>query len=52
MSPTSCSTKDTFGKKRVAIPISAVAKIGYEARLSLTKDEVRDLPELSVDESI
>jgi uncharacterized protein YrrD len=41
-----------WGKKRVAIPISAVAKIGYEARLSLTKDEVRDLPELSVDESI
>lgn len=37
-----------WGKKRVAIPISAVSRIGDEVRLNLTKDEVRDLPPLDV----
>jgi hypothetical protein len=32
------------GKRRVAIPISAVASFSDGVRLSLTKDEVRDLP--------
>jgi hypothetical protein len=32
------------GKRTVAIPISAVAGCGDGVRLSLTKDEVRDLP--------
>jgi sporulation protein YlmC with PRC-barrel domain len=33
-----------WGKKRVAIPVGAVASVGDGVRLSLTKDEVRDLP--------
>jgi sporulation protein YlmC with PRC-barrel domain len=33
-----------WGKKRVAIPIGAVAGVGDGVRLSLSKDEVRDLP--------
>jgi sporulation protein YlmC with PRC-barrel domain len=37
-----------WGKKRVAIPISVVSKIGYEARLSLTKDEVHTLPDVDL----
>ena len=32
------------GKRRVAIPIGAVADFSDGVRLSLTKDEVRDLP--------
>jgi sporulation protein YlmC with PRC-barrel domain len=39
-----------WGKKRVAIPISAVTKIGYEVQVNLTKDEVRDLPGVDLDE--
>jgi hypothetical protein len=34
-----------WGKRRVAIPISAVAGFSDGVRLSLTKDEVRDLPQ-------
>ena len=30
-----------WGKKRVAIPISAVKRVGAIIRLNLTKDEVR-----------
>lgn len=33
-----------WGKRRVAIPIGAVADFSDGVRLSLTKDEVRDLP--------
>ncbi|WP_329140078.1 PRC-barrel domain-containing protein [Streptomyces sp. NBC_01476] len=33
-----------WGRRRVAIPIGAVAGVAGEVRLSLTKDEVRDLP--------
>ncbi len=33
-----------WGKRRVAIPISAVRRIGDEVEVNLTKDEVRDLP--------
>jgi hypothetical protein len=33
-----------WGKRRVAIPISAVAGFGDGVRLSLTRDEARDLP--------
>jgi hypothetical protein len=32
------------GKRRVAVPIGAVAGFGDDVRLSLTRDEVRDLP--------
>jgi hypothetical protein len=33
-----------WGKRRVAIPVSAVADFGDGVRLSLAQDEVRDLP--------
>jgi hypothetical protein len=33
-----------WGKRRIAIPIGAVAGFGDGVRLSLTRDEVRDLP--------
>jgi sporulation protein YlmC with PRC-barrel domain len=33
-----------WGKKRVAIPIRAVTSVNDGVRLSMTKDEVRDLP--------
>jgi sporulation protein YlmC with PRC-barrel domain len=38
-----------WGKKRVAIPISAVKRVGAIIRLNLTKDEVGDLPPVDVD---
>jgi PRC-barrel domain len=39
-----------WGKKRVAIPIGAVEEVAADgARLSLTKDEVRDLPAIDLD---
>jgi sporulation protein YlmC with PRC-barrel domain len=38
-----------WGQKRVAIPISAVTRVGDGVRLNLTKDEVRDLPPVDVD---
>ena len=37
-----------WGKKRVAIPINAVTKIGDGAQVALTKDEVRDLPQVDL----
>ena len=40
-----------WGKKRVAIPISAVTRIGDQVRVSLTKDEVKDLPSVDLDDS-
>ena len=39
-----------WGQKRVAIPISAVKDVDDGVRLNLTKDEVRDLPAVEVDE--
>ena len=39
-----------WGQKRVAIPISAVTGIDDGVQLNLTKDEVRDLPPIEVDE--
>jgi sporulation protein YlmC with PRC-barrel domain len=39
-----------WGKKRVAIPISAVRRIEDEVQVELTKDEVRDLPPIDLDE--
>ena len=39
-----------WGQKRVAIPISAVKDVEDGVRLNLTKDEVRDLPAVEVDE--
>jgi hypothetical protein len=39
-----------WGQKRVAIPISAVKDVADGVRLNLTKDQVRDLPEVEVDE--
>jgi len=39
-----------WGQKRVAIPISSVASVDDGVRLSLTKDEVRDLPPVDLDD--
>jgi hypothetical protein len=39
-----------WGQKTVAIPIGAVTHIQDGVRLSLTKDQVRDLPSVDVDE--
>jgi hypothetical protein len=39
-----------WGQRRVAIPISAVKDVEDGVRLSLTKDEVRDLPPVEVDD--
>ena len=41
-----------WGQKRVAIPISAVKDVAAGVRLNLTKDEVRDLPPVEVDEHV
>ncbi len=38
-----------WGKKSVAIPISAVKRVGAIIRLNLTKDEVEDLPPVDLD---
>jgi sporulation protein YlmC with PRC-barrel domain len=38
-----------WGKKTVAIPITAVKRLGTIIRLNLTKDEVGDLPPVEVD---
>lgn len=38
-----------WGKKQVAIPISAVKDVNNGVRLNLTKDEVRDLPPVGLD---
>ncbi|MGI8714872.1 MAG: PRC-barrel domain-containing protein [Solirubrobacteraceae bacterium] len=38
-----------WGEKRVTIPISAVKSVDDGVRISLTKDEVRDLPPVDVD---
>jgi sporulation protein YlmC with PRC-barrel domain len=40
-----------WGKKRVAIPISAVHDVEDGVRLSFTKDQVRDLPPVDLAES-
>jgi hypothetical protein len=40
-----------WGKKRVAIPISAVTDVKDGVRLSFTKDQVRDLPAIELAES-
>jgi hypothetical protein len=37
-----------WGKKRVAIPITAVADVDDGVRLTLSKDDVRELPEIDV----
>jgi hypothetical protein len=37
-----------WGKKRVAVPIAAVADVSEGVRLKLSKDDVRDLPEIDV----
>jgi len=39
-----------WGKKRVAIPISAVKDVGAGVRLTLTKDQLRDLPPVDLAE--
>lgn len=38
-----------WGEKTVAIPIAAVTRVGEIIRLSLSKDEVRDLPAVDLD---
>jgi sporulation protein YlmC with PRC-barrel domain len=38
-----------WGKKRIAIPIGAVKRVGAIIRLNLTKDEVGDLPPVDLD---
>lgn len=40
-----------WGKKRVAIPISAVTRIDDSVRVKLTKEEVKDLPSVDLDDS-
>jgi sporulation protein YlmC with PRC-barrel domain len=40
-----------WGQKRVAIPISAVSGVEDGVHLSLTKDEVRDLPSVDLDQT-
>jgi hypothetical protein len=37
-----------WGKKRVAVPIAAVADVSEGVRLKLSKDDVRDLPDIDV----
>jgi sporulation protein YlmC with PRC-barrel domain len=39
-----------WGKKRVAIPISAVQDVKHGVQLSVTKDQVRDLPPVDLAE--
>jgi len=39
-----------WGQKRVAIPISAVTGVKDGVRLNITKDEVRDLPPIALDD--
>ncbi len=39
-----------WGQKRVAIPITAVSGVEDGVRLNLTKDEVRDLPSVELEE--
>jgi hypothetical protein len=41
---------DILGTYRVAIPISAVTSVDHGVQLSLSKDEVRDLPSVNVDQ--
>lgn len=38
-----------WGRKQVAIPISAVTTVTKGIRLALTKDQVQDLPPVDVD---
>ena len=38
-----------WGRKEVAIPISAVAKIGNIVRLSISKQQVQDLPPVDIE---
>jgi sporulation protein YlmC with PRC-barrel domain len=38
-----------WGAKTVAIPISAVTRVDIGVRLNLTKDQVRDLPQVDID---
>jgi hypothetical protein len=40
-----------WGKKRVAIPISAVKDVKDGVRLNVTKDQVRDLPPVDLDDA-
>lgn len=39
-----------WGRRRVAIPITVVERVGDGVRITLTKDEVRDLPAVDVEE--
>lgn len=41
-----------WGKKTVAIPISAATRVGDGVRLTLTRDQVRDLPSIEVDHPV
>jgi uncharacterized protein YrrD len=38
-----------WGRKEVAIPISAVVDFGSEIRIGITKQQVQDLPPVDVD---
>jgi sporulation protein YlmC with PRC-barrel domain len=42
-------TGHRWDKKEVAIPISAVKQVDGEVRVNLTRDQVRDLPEVDVE---
>jgi PRC-barrel domain len=41
-----------WGQKRVAIPIRAVKDVADGVRLNLTKDQVRDLPPVEIDQHV
>ncbi len=40
-----------WGRKRVAIPISALADLGNGIRLTLTKEQIQELPSAEIDQS-
>jgi hypothetical protein len=40
-----------WGRKQVAIPVSAIASVTHGIRLTITKKQVEDLPPLSVDQT-
>jgi sporulation protein YlmC with PRC-barrel domain len=41
-----------WGRKQVAIPIGSVTRVGDTITLSLSKDEVRDLPAIDIDHPV
>jgi sporulation protein YlmC with PRC-barrel domain len=40
-----------WGKKDVAVPIGAIERVGAEIQVNLTKDQIKDLPPVELDQS-